>query len=69
MGGPLGYEHVLEVIADPGHPDHDELAEWHDEPFDPSVPDTDTHQLEVLKLAKRWQPREEVGALAGRLQP
>ena len=57
VGGPPGYEHFLEAIADPGHPDHDELTEWHDEPFDPSVPDTDTHQLEVLKLAKRWQPR------------
>lgn len=58
VGGPLGYEHFLEAIADPGHPDHEELAEWHDEPFDPSVPDTDTHQPEVLKLAKRWQPRK-----------
>ena len=59
VGGPPGYEHFLEAIADPGHPDHDELTEWHDEPFDPSVPDTDMHQFEVLKLAKRWQPRKK----------
>ena len=58
VGGPPGYEHFLEAIADPGHPDHEELTEWHDGPFDPSVPDTDTYQLEVLKLAKRWQPRK-----------
>ena len=59
VGGPPGYEHFFEAIADPGHPDHDELVEWHDGPFDPSVPDTDIHQLEVLKLAKRWQPRKK----------
>ena len=53
VGGPPGYEHFLEAIADPGHPDHDELTEWHAEPFDALVPDTGTHQHEVLKLAKR----------------
>ncbi len=57
VGGPSGYEEFLEAIANPGHPDHDELTNWHAEPFDPSVPDFDARRLEVLKLAKRWQPR------------
>jgi hypothetical protein len=57
VGGPSGYEEFLEAIADPEHPDHDELTKWHSEPFDPSVPDFDARRLEVLKLAKRWQPR------------
>ena len=27
VGGPPGYEHLLEVIAHPRHPDHDEMLE------------------------------------------
>lgn len=59
VGGPSGYELFLEALADPGHPDHEELTEWHDGPFDPFVPDIDLRQLEVLKLAKRWKPRKQ----------
>lgn len=29
-GGPPGYEHLLAVLADPSHPEHDELVEWSD---------------------------------------
>ena len=49
----------------PGHPDHNELTDWHDGPFDPSVPDTVTHQFEVLKLAKRWSDGYPRSAAAG----
>lgn len=27
VGGPPGYEHLLEVIAHPRHPDHNEMLE------------------------------------------
>lgn len=27
-GGPPGYAHLLEVLADPGHPEHDAMKEW-----------------------------------------
>ena len=27
-GGPRGYAHLLEVLADPATPEHDELVEW-----------------------------------------
>lgn len=27
-GGPWGYEHLLEVLADPGHDEHDEMRDW-----------------------------------------
>jgi hypothetical protein len=34
-GGPWGYQHLLEVLADPAHPDHAEQREWFGEEFDP----------------------------------
>lgn len=34
-GGPPGYEHLLEVLAKPGHPEHEDLREWAGEGFDP----------------------------------
>lgn len=33
-GGVWGYEHLLEVIADPEHEEHEELLEWLGEDFD-----------------------------------
>jgi pRiA4b ORF-3-like protein len=35
-GGCWGYEHLLEVLADPTHPEHAEQIEWIDEDFDPN---------------------------------
>jgi hypothetical protein len=35
-GGPWGYAHLLEVLADPGHPEHDELSAWVGGRFDPA---------------------------------
>jgi hypothetical protein len=35
-GGPPGYEHLLKVLADPGHADHEELRAWTPLNFDPS---------------------------------
>ena len=34
-GGPAGYAHFLEAIADPHHEDHDALLEWVGKDFDP----------------------------------
>ncbi|WP_220495115.1 plasmid pRiA4b ORF-3 family protein [Paracoccus sp. MC1854] len=59
VGGPSGYAHFLEALADHRHPNHQEFTEWHNGPFDPLVPDIDLHQLEILKLAKRWKPRTQ----------
>ena len=36
-GGPFGYHHLLEVLADPGHPEYSELRDWTDEKFDPEA--------------------------------
>lgn len=37
IGGVWGYAHFLQVIADPSHPEHEEMLEWHDGPLDPSA--------------------------------
>ena len=34
-GGPWGYAHLLEVIRDPKHEEHEEMLEWLGEEFDP----------------------------------
>jgi len=34
-GGPWGYAELLEILADPGHPQHDEQLEWVGGEFDP----------------------------------
>lgn len=36
-GGPWGYEHLLEVLADPGHAEHEHLAGWAGGEFDPEA--------------------------------
>lgn len=34
-GGPGGYEELLQILADPAHPEHAEQIEWLGEEFDP----------------------------------
>jgi hypothetical protein len=34
-GGPPGYEHLLEVLRDPKHEEHEEMREWIGRDFDP----------------------------------
>jgi len=45
-------------MADPKHPEHNELKEWYGHSFDPNIPQTDELKLDVLKLAKKWKPRK-----------
>ncbi|PHZ86746.1 plasmid pRiA4b ORF-3 family protein [Paremcibacter congregatus] len=58
VGGPPGYEHFLEAIADPKHPEHKNIMAWYGSDFDPNTPDTDELKLEVLQLAKKWKTRK-----------
>lgn len=37
IGGGPGYADFLEVMADPNHPEHEDLLEWHGSTFDPTV--------------------------------
>jgi len=36
-GGPWGYRELLEMLADPTHPEHDRRREWIGRPFDPEA--------------------------------
>jgi len=58
VGGIPGYYEFLDAIADPEHPEHEDLKSWYGATFDPNLPDTEELQLEVLKLAKRWKPKK-----------
>ncbi len=52
-GGPPGYEHYLEAIGDPNHPDHKDMIEWRGRSFDPEVVDLQALQFGVSSLARR----------------
>ena len=59
MGGAPGYEDFVQALADPAHPEHDELKEWIDRPlewigrpFDPAAFDV----AEVNQRLSHTQP-------------
>jgi hypothetical protein len=47
-GGPWGYEHLLEVLRDPKHGEHEEMREWIGGDFDPDEFDP----IEVNEMLK-----------------
>lgn len=51
-GGPAGYERLLRVLAEPDHPDHDELTQWVGGEFDPEAFDVAATN-ELLELYDR----------------
>jgi hypothetical protein len=50
-GGPWGYQHLLEILADPAHPEHAEQSERIGEEFDP---DEFTAAIADAALAARF---------------
>ena len=58
VGGYPGYEAFLQAMADPKHPEHEDLKACYGGSFDPNMPPADTHRLDVLKLAKRWRTKK-----------
>jgi hypothetical protein len=59
IGGPPGYEMFVAAMADPKHPEHADLKDWYGGTFNPNTPATDELRLEVLRLAKRWKPKNK----------
>jgi hypothetical protein len=56
-GGPHGYANLLESLADPRHPDHDEMKGWIGPDFAAEHFDLDHVNKELRTLAARWRPR------------
>ena len=72
-GGTGGWEHLLEVLADATHEEHDDLRTWLEStreeyaeydrrfalPFDPEAFDVKLANLAIARLSKgrRWEPR------------
>ncbi len=61
-GGPWGYDHLLEVLADPAHPEHDDMLAWVGGEFDPEAVDLE----EIDRRLALTRPREAEGGWAGR---
>ncbi len=50
-GGPWGYQELLDILADPNHPERAERLEWIDEEFDPE--DFSVEEVNA-RLARRF---------------
>ncbi|WP_145444608.1 plasmid pRiA4b ORF-3 family protein [Mucisphaera calidilacus] len=50
-GGIYRYEHMLTVVADADHEEHDDLVEWLGDDFDPEAFDID----EVNDMLAEWR--------------
>ncbi|MFA7304171.1 MAG: hypothetical protein WC015_06660, partial [Methanoregula sp.] len=41
VGGLMGFEEFIEIMKDPDHEEHEEMAEWYGDEFDPEHFDCD----------------------------
>jgi len=53
IGGVTGYCDLLDVLADPKHPEYEEAKAWVEEGFDPAKPPEQALESAVAKLAQR----------------
>ncbi len=56
-GGPHGYANLLVSLADPKHPDHEDMKEWIGSHFAAEHLDLDQVNKDLRTLAARWRPR------------
>ncbi len=54
-GGPWGYGDLLEILADPDHPEHAERLEWCSGSFDPEQFDNEATTT-AMQHAEAWEP-------------
>jgi len=52
-GGVFGYRNLLELLADPAHPNHDETIDWVGEDFDPAYFDPENVNAVLARLRPR----------------
>lgn len=58
VGGAPGFEAFLEALADPAHPDHADLLDWHGGPFDPEDIDEETVTALMIRLARKRRSKK-----------
>jgi hypothetical protein len=49
-GGIWGYENLIEILQDPKHPEHKEMAEWVGGKFDPEFLDLEAINAKLIRL-------------------
>jgi hypothetical protein len=54
-GGPHGYEHLLQALANPKHPDHAEMSEWIAPDWRAEAFDIDLVNQDLRALGARWR--------------
>jgi hypothetical protein len=54
-GGPWGYASLLEILANPAHPEHDEQLEWLGEEFDPEAFSVDYADAMLAAVFRRTE--------------
>lgn len=54
-GGIPGFYNALDILADPKHPDHAEIADWFDE-YDPDTIDELVLKVALSRIARRRNP-------------
>lgn len=52
-GGVWGYTDLLKILADPAHPEHEELLEWLDGKFDPEAFDASAINGMLARMKRR----------------
>ncbi|MEM8572491.1 MAG: plasmid pRiA4b ORF-3 family protein [Pseudomonadota bacterium] len=57
IGGFPGYDRFLEIMADPKDEEYAEMIDIYGEPEDPKVPELDTIQALLNRLARKWKPK------------
>lgn len=62
-GGIYGYADFVESMTDPKHPEHEEMMEWYDGPFDPKVYDQD---LAIERVETDYCRKETEKAMGSR---
>lgn len=50
VGGAPGYADFVAVMADPEHPEHPNMLEWHGAPFDPAAFDISAVDLRLYRI-------------------
>jgi len=59
-GGPGGYADLLEILADPNHPDHEDQSDWLGDDFDPEAFSVAAADARLATVFRRNEPAEAV---------